>query len=168
MEKNLENREALDKLKEIAEGIRICMYCTMQYGSDMGSRPMSTANVYEDGTIWFFTADDTGAAQESEGSSTVCLNYSSPAKNTYMCVTGNAEVVYDKAKMAELWNDFLTTWFPDGLQTPGIALLKVTPSSAHYWDSDVTRLRILFSYLKAKVTGKPGSDSEGTEGQLIV
>jgi general stress protein 26 len=168
MEKNLQNSEAQAKLKEIAEDIRICMYCTMQHDSDVASRPMSTAQVAEDGAIWFFSSDNTGAAQQSQGGTEVCLNYASPAKNTYMCVMGTSEVVHDKTKMKELWSDILSTWFPDGLETPGIALLKVTPSSAHYWDSDITRLKILFSYLKAKVTGEPANGSEGTEGSLDV
>lgn len=168
MEKNLQNKEALEKLKEIAEDIRVCMYCTMQHGDDVASRPMSTAQVDEDGTIWFFSSDNTGAVQQSQQGNEVCLNYSSPAKNLYMCVMGNAAAVHDKAKMKELWNDILTTWFPEGLETPGIALLKVTPTAAHYWDSDVARLRILFSYLKAKITGEPANGSEGTEGQLHI
>lgn len=168
MEKNLQSTEAQAKLKEIAEDIRICMYCTMQHDSDMASRPMSTAQVAADGTIWFFSSEHTGAVQQSQGGTEVCLNYAHPVKNTYMCVMGTSEVVHDKAKMKELWNDLLSTWFPQGLETPGIALLKVTPSSAHYWDADITRLKILFSYLKAKVTGESANGSEGTEGKLSV
>ena len=168
MEKNLQSAEALKKLKEIAESIGVCMYCTMQHGSDMASRPMGTAKVDEDGTIWFFSSDDTGVTQQSQGGTEVCLNDASTAKNTYMCVMGNSEVVHDKAKMQELWSDIMVTWFPEKLDTPGIALLKVTPSSAHYWESDVARIKILFSYLKAKITGEAADGTEGTEGQLSV
>ncbi len=57
MEKNLESADALKKLKELADSINICMYCTMEKGSDMASRPMGTAKVDEDGTIWFFSSD---------------------------------------------------------------------------------------------------------------
>jgi general stress protein 26 len=168
MEKNLQDADALKKLKELAESINICMYCTMEHGSDMASRPMSTAQVEEDGTIWFFSSDETSATQESKGGTEVCLNYASPAKNSYMCVMGNAEVVHDKAKMEELWNEFMKTWYPEGLSTPGISLLKVTPTSAHYWDNDVTRMKILFSYIRAKITGEPAKATEGNEGRLDV
>ena len=167
MEKNLQSAEAVKKLKELAEGIRVCMYCTMEHGRDHASRPMSTAAVDEDGTIWFYTSDDTTAAQQSHGNE-VCLNYSDPTKNTYMCIMGSSEVVHDKAKMKELWSDFLSTWFPDGLETPGIALLKVAPSAAHYWDIDMTRVKILFSYVRAKMTGKKAEGTEGTEGELKI
>jgi general stress protein 26 len=165
MEKNLQSAEALQKLKELAESVNICMYGTLE-GGKMTSRPMSTAGIDADGTIWFFSSDNTNATQESKGGSPVCLNYASPAKNTYMCVTGSAEVSHDKAKMEEMWNEIMKTWYPQGLETPRLALLKVTPDSAHYWDNDITRLRILFSYVKAKVTGEPTQANEGQEGRL--
>lgn len=166
MEKNLQNEEALKKLKEIAEDIRVCMYCTMEHGSDMASRPMSTLQVEEDGTIWFLSSENTSATQETHRGLEVCLNYASTAKNTYMCVMGTADAVYDKAKIKELWNDFISTWYPDGPDSPGLVLLKVRPASAHYWDNDITRIRILFSYIKAKLTGEAAKATEGDEGRL--
>lgn len=166
MEKNLNNEEALKKMKELIESVNVCMYCTMDSMSEMASRPMGTAGVDEDGTIWFFTDEDTTAGQEANKESHVCLNYASTAKNTYACIMGESELVKDKNKMEELWNDFLKTWFPDGLSTPGISLIKVTPNSGHYWDTDATRLRLLYSYLKAKVTGEAADGTEGTSGKL--
>lgn len=168
MEKNLSNDEALKKLKELVESINICMYCTMEQGSEMASRPMGTAQVEDDGTIWFFTTDSSGTAENAGDAHEVCLNYSSPAKNSYLCVMGNPELSFDKAKMKELWTPMLKTWFPDGLDTPDIALIKVTPTHAHYWDSDVTRARLLFSFLKATITGEPANGTEGDHGELKV
>ncbi len=166
MEKNLHNQEALGKLKELVESVHICMYCSMEHGSDMASRPMGTAKVDDDGSIWFFTTDHSGAAENAEHAEEVCLNYAHVTKNTYLCVMGNPELVFDKAKMKELWSPILKTWFPQGLDTPDIALVKVTPRSAHYWDSDASRLRLLFSFIKAQVSGKRPDGDEGEEGEL--
>ncbi len=168
MEKNLSNDEALKKLKELVESINICMYCTMEQGSKMASRPMSTAKIEDNGDIWFFTTDHSGPAENAEKAPEVCLNYSSPAKNTYVCVMGDPELSFDKAKMEELWSPILKTWFPDGLETPDIALVKVTPTNAHYWESDVSRMRLLFSFVKAAVTGEPANGTEGDHGELNV
>ena len=168
MEKNLESAEALTKLKDIIESINICMYCTMEAKSDMASRPMGTAKVEDDGAIWFFTMDESGAAASGAEGQEVCLNYASPAKNTYLCVMGNAQLVHDKAKMQELWSDMLKTWFPDGLESPNIALLKVSPRTAHYWDSDVSRVRLAYAYIKAKVTGEADNGAAGDHGKLAV
>ena len=59
-----------------------------------------------------------------------------------------------KPKMQELWSPILKTWFPQGLETPDIALPAVKPTSAHYWDSDISRLSLLYSFVVAQVTGK--------------
>ena len=40
LEKNLQDEAAIKKLKELAESIRVCMYCPMQQGGDMASRPL--------------------------------------------------------------------------------------------------------------------------------
>jgi general stress protein 26 len=166
MEKDLHSAEATAKMKELIESVNICMYCTLEQGTDMASRPMGTAKVDDDGTIWFFTTDHSGPAENATEASEVCLNYAHITKNTYICVTGNPELVFDKAKMKELWNPMLKTWFPDGLDTPDIALVKVTPRSAHYWDGDASRLQLLFSYIKARITGERGKG--GDQGELHV
>lgn len=166
MEKNLNNDAALEKMKSLVESVNVCMYCTKNEIGKMISRPMGTAKVDDDGTIWFFTDDDTTAAEDAKGTSDVCLNYSSTSSNTYASISGKARLVKDKSKMEELWNDFLKTWFPDGLGTPGISLIAVSPESGQYWESDATRLKLLYSYLKAKVTGEPADGSEGTTGKL--
>jgi len=168
MEKNLQNEEALKTLKELVESIGICMYCTMDSSSDMASRPMGTAKIDDDGSIWFFTTDNSSAAGIASKGKMVCLNYAHITKNSYLCVMGSPELVFDKAKMSELWTPILKTWFPDGLNTPDIALVKVTPHSAHYWDSDMSRLRLLFSFIKAQLTGQAGNGLEGDEGDLIL
>ena len=168
MEKDLHSSVALAKLKELVESVNICMYCSMEHGSDIASRPMGTAKIEDDGTIWFFTTDHSGAAENAEGASEVCLNYAHIPKNTYLCVMGNPELIFDKAKMKELWSPILNIWFPQGLDTPDIALVKVTPRSAHYWDGDMSRLRLLFSFIKAQVTGKRPEGDEGDEGELHV
>ena len=163
MKENLQDREALDKLKELAESLDICMFTTLHNGR-MYARPMSTQQIEDDGTMWFFTYEDSQGAQDANYDH-VCLSYASSPKNTYLTVQGRAEVSYDKGKMKELWKDILTAWFPQGLDTPGIALIRVTPEEAHYWDSDASRMRILAQYAVAKVTGKYES-MEGREGEL--
>lgn len=163
MTENLQGAEALKKLKELTESINICMLTT-EVAGELTARPMSTQTVDEDGSIWFFTSDTSIGAQSADGDK-VLLAYSSPAKNSYVSVNGMATLVHDKAKMKELWKDILTAWFPKGLDTPDIALLKVRPTAAHYWDADASRMRILAQYAYAKVTGDYKS-MEGKEGEL--
>lgn len=66
--------------------------------------------------------------------------------------------------MKELWTPMLKAWFPDGLETPGIALLKVAAQQAHYWDTDASKLVVLFAMAKAAITGK--TTDTGKHGEL--
>ena len=37
--------------------------------------------------------------------------------------------------MKELWNHLYQAWFPQGLEEPDLALLKVDVERAEYWDA---------------------------------
>ncbi len=166
MEHNLQGAEALQKIKELAQSIDFCMLTTRDADGLMSARPMSTQEVDEAGTVWFFTSDDQFGALSAHGDD-VLLSYSSPAKHSYLTINGKALLVKDKAKMQELWKDILKAWFPQGLETPGIALLKITPDNAHYWDADASRVMQLVQYAYAKATGNY-KEMTGKSGELTV
>lgn len=166
MEKNLSNEAALKKMKSAVESITICMMAAVD--GDGASRPMSVAECDDNGDLWFFTKEDTDAGQEAGARKKVALHFSSPAKLNFLCVLGQSELVHDKAKMEKLFNPMMKTWFPDGLETPGIALIKVNPDSAHYWESNASRIELLYSWAKAQITGEPADGSEGRSGSLDV
>jgi len=45
-------------------------------------------------------------------------------------------VIRDRATMREHWVPDLERWWPDGVETPGVALLKVKAERIHYWDGE--------------------------------
>lgn len=160
---NKSGADALNQLKDLAMSVDICMFTTLHNGR-MYARPMSTQEVEEDGTMWFFSYEESQGAQDANYDH-VSLSYADKVKSTYLTVQGRAEISHDKVKMKELWKDILKAWFPQGLDTPGLILIRVTPEEAHYWDSDASRMRILAQYAYAKVTGNYKS-MEGKEGEL--
>ncbi|RYD52049.1 MAG: hypothetical protein EOP52_07675 [Sphingobacteriales bacterium] len=166
MEDNKQGAEALKKIKELAESIDFCMLTTLDSDHKMSARPMSVQEIDDNGTIWFFTSDDQFGAQSADGDD-LLLSFASPAKHSYLTINGKGLLVKDGAKMKELWKETLKAWFPQGLETPGIALLKVTPDNAHYWDSDATRIMMMVQYAYAKVTGNY-SELVGKSGELSV
>ena len=40
----------------------------------------------------------------------------------------------DRQKIAELWNEALEPWFPDGLNDPELQLIRVDLQHADFWD----------------------------------
>ena len=83
-----------------------------------------------------------------------------------MSVAGTAEVVHDRAKMEELYSPSLDIWFEDGLDTPGIALLAVTPVVAEFWEPAKGKVAMAAGALKALVTRDTPDDDIMNHGRV--
>lgn len=153
------NQENLKKLKELVDEVKIAMLCTSQK-DHLRSRPMSTAQFDDEGNIWFFTNEHSGKADELTENHQICLSYSFPSRNSYISISGDARIVSDWSKMKELYNPAIKAWFPKGLDDPDLALLKVTPHQAEYWDSSSSKMVILYQMAKAILTGQKYQDGE--------
>jgi general stress protein 26 len=131
------------KLSDIAEKMRdidFAMLSTRTEGGAVAARPMSNNRDVEfDGDSYFFTCDDTRTVQDIRRDSNVGLGYQSKSgmlgmKPFFITVEGRAELIQDKARFAEHWTKDLDAWFKDGIDTPGLTLIKVVAQRLHYWD----------------------------------
>ncbi len=84
----------------------------------------------------------------------------------YASLTGRAEVVRDRAKIEELWKPQLRAWFPKGVETPDIALLKVTVERAEYWDSSQSIVAHAVSIVTSLFTGEQAELGENEKLEL--
>lgn len=160
------NRDkAIEKIKELTEGIDFCMLTTDD-GGVLRSRPMSTQQTDFDGDLWFFTSEDTHKVEEIEKDNRVAVAYSNPGKNTFVSISGKASISKDKAKMEELWSPVLKAWFPEGLDDPKLCLLKVESEQAEYWEGSSSTLVQLFGMVKAIATGQEADYGENKKLQL--
>lgn len=148
------HEEAVAKLAKMIKGIQIAMLTTIDSKGRLQSRPMATQQVEFDGDLWFFTGWDTHKTSEISDNNQVNVSYSSPDDNRYVSVSGNAALVSDKAKMAELWNPLLKAWFPEGIEDPNMVLLKVEVHKAEYWDSPSSKVVQIVGFVKALATGE--------------
>lgn len=166
MEQHLENQEGVEKLTELVNDIRVCMFATVQEDYSLYSRPMQTIEVDSEGAIWFFTNEFSGKVQNVSRDNTVYLMYSHPGNNSYIHIKGKCEVVTDKEKMKELWSPVVKAWFPNGLEDTALALLKVAPGEASYWDSSSSKFVVFYKMIKAIVKGE--TPDEGDFGKIKV
>jgi general stress protein 26 len=155
----------IEKLRDMLEGIDFCMMTTID-GGQLRSRPMSTQAAEFDNEVWFFTRDNSHKIEEIEKDNRVCLGYSNPDDNTYVSVSGRAEMTKDRAKMEELWSPILKAWFPDGLEDPNICLMKVDVEQAEYWEASSGKLVQLFGFIKALATGQEADYGENRKMTL--
>lgn len=147
-------KEGIEKVKALAEDIRIAMLTTVSENGKLRSRPMALNNIEEDGTMWFFTGKDSEKVEEIEEHAKVNVNFADNSDYDYLSVAGKAELVLDKAIIKEKFNRMTKAWFPEGTESDNISLLRVTPDSAEYWDGGDNKMVQLFHLGKALLTGK--------------
>jgi general stress protein 26 len=67
----------------------------------------------------------------------VALGFSSEAglfsNGIYVAVEGTAELIRDKATIMQHWTSDVDKWFDNGVDTPGIVLIKVKAKRITYW-----------------------------------
>ena len=164
---NFYNKEAIDKLKSLVNEISICLFCT-NLKTDDGStcRPMAAQHVCDHGNIWFFSEKTSEKNKDILQNKKVQLFFCHPAKSSYLVVNGEAEIIFDREKIEELWSPVVKIWFPKGKDDPGISIIKVIPTTAYYWDTEGNQMMNFLKMLTSVATGTNLISSK--EGNLVV
>jgi general stress protein 26 len=159
-EKKLQDQEAIQKFRDLAEVVNVCMFTTVDNELNIMSRPMWTAEIDDDGNAWFFTNEFSEKIQEVSKDNLVNLIYSHPGKNIYLNVKGTCSVIIDSKKMEELWKPSMKAWFPDGLEDSKICLVKVVTENAYYWNTSASKMSLFFQTIKAFAKGEKYKEEE--------
>ena len=161
------HQEAVAKIGELIKDIDFGMLTTVDAEGRLHSRPMSTnKKVKFDGDVWFFTYASTPKVYEIEKKPSVNVAFADPKGQTYVSLSGRAELVRDPAKLKELWTPELKAWFPKGLEEPDIALLKINAEHGEYWDAPASIVAHAISLVKAVTTGSPAHPGENEKVDL--
>ena len=161
---DLSRNEAVEKIRHIAEG-EIAMVHTFEGNHRVGIvRPMATAAVDPDGTLWFLSRAESSKNEQLHGERVMQVTYSVKARSEYLVLDGQADILRDRAKLDELWSSIDKTWFSAGKDDPAITLIRFTPKIGHYWDTQHGKMVQLAGMLVGAVSGKPTDDS--IEGDL--
>ncbi len=128
-----------DLSKRMAE-IDFAMLSTRAKGGQIAARPMSNnGDVEYKGDSFFFSHGNTHTIDDIGRDPQVGLTFTG-AKGLlgkppiFISVEGKAELIRDKAQFEAHWTKELDYWFEQGIDTPGIVLIKVHASRIHYWD----------------------------------
>lgn len=164
--KDLAQVEGVEKLKELAEDINICMFCTSTGKLPFKTRPMATQKVDDEGNFWFLSAEESDKNDELQNDSQVQLIYAKPGDSEFLSVIGTAQISKDKAKIEELWTPIAKAWFTDGKEDPRITVIRVRPTEAYYWDTLHGKVVSLLGIAASALTGK--TMDNGVEGVIRV
>ena len=139
-------------LADIAEKMRDIDFCVLSTRTTSGAiaaRPMSNNRQVDfDGDAYFFTCDDARTVADIDKDPQVGLAYQAKSgmlglRPFFATVEGRAELIRDKARFAEHWTKDLDRWFEQGVDTPGLTLIRVRAERLHYWDGyDEGELRV--------------------------
>lgn len=149
-----EHQQAVEKLRELIKGIDVAMLVTETADGSLRSRPMVTQQSDFDGELWFFTDLDSAKVFEIESERHVNVSYADPSSDRYVSVSGLASLFNDRAKIRELWNPIAKAWFPEGPDGPNLALIRVHPTAAEFWDTPSGTLINIAGFVKSVTTGK--------------
>ena len=148
-------QEKRETVKELVKDAKICMFTTMTADGKHVSRPMAVQDVEFDGDLWFFTYGDSDLVAQIGVHPQVNVAFSDGKQKAWISLSGEAMRTDNPVKAKELWSAPLKAWFPEGLETPGLTLVKVHAESAEYWDAaHSSTVLTLIGYAKAAVTGK--------------
>lgn len=146
----MQDTESISKVTDIINGSRIGMLTTLNEDGALVSRPLAVQDVKDDGDMWFFISADSSQAAHVRANPAVNVSF---GKNTeWVSVAGTAEVVTDRQKIRDMWNQTVEAWFPDGPDTPEVVLLHVGSDSAEYWTSPGGTAATVLQWIKSKVT----------------
>lgn len=132
----------LAELAEIMKDIDFAMLSTHTQNGAIASRPMSNNRQVEyDGDNWFFACEDTRLIDDIRANPDVGLGFQGKAgllgmRPLFVSIEGKAELIKDKVQFEAHWTRDLELWFKEGVDTPGLTLIKVHGIRAHYWDGE--------------------------------
>lgn len=165
--KDLSNEEAVKKIKEMAEDIGTCMFCTELSVRPFPTRPMALREVDDQGNLWFISSKKSNKNFEIGHDDEVQLIFAKNADAHFLSVFGKAIIYKDKELIEKLWTPIAKAWFEEGKDDPDVTIIKVEPKDAYYWDTKYGKMISMIKWAAGAITGNMDNDA-GVEGRLNV
>ncbi len=162
---DLNAEEAVQKIKDLVKKAQTCFFCTLvSSGGPAHARPMAVQQVDDAGNLWFLSADDSHKNKELAEDHEVTLYFQGSPHSDFLQLNGTATLSRDKAKIKELWEPIIKTWFTGGVDDPRITVIKVAPNDGYYWDTKHGNAVAGLKMMVGAVLGKTLDDS--IEGRI--
>ncbi|RZL09600.1 MAG: general stress protein [Rubrivivax sp.] len=162
---DLAGQAAIDRLKDVVKKTQNCFFHTRAgQGPSAGTRPMNVRKVDDAGHLWFLSAIDSHKNAELSTESSVDLFFQGSEHSDFLHLVGRATISRDPARIDDLWEPILKTWFTEGKDDPRITVIEVTPVDGYYWDNKHGNVVAGAKMLLGAAIGKTLDDS--IEGRL--
>lgn len=149
---------------KLIDDIPIAMLTTIEDDHTLISRPMAVLEMDAHGALWFFTDVHSPKVEHLRAAN---LSFTDTDHGTYVSLSGRGEIETDRAHIQRLWSAPAKPWFPDGPDSPDLALLKFVPSAAAYWEAPHSKMVRAFGAIASVIAGKPvGMGEQGVHTGL--
>lgn len=145
-------------IADLVSKAKVAMHTTTTAEGKRVNRPMAVQEVEFDGDLWFFAYEDSSKVAQIRLAPEVNVSFSDSRNSSWTSIAGRAEVVHDRQKAEQLYSPTLKAGFTDGVQTPGITLVKVHADSAEYWEGPTSAVGWVIGTARAIVTRNPAKD----------
>ncbi len=159
---NAENR---DELYDLIDDVGTAMLVTDRNGQ-LRSRPMKGKLYRDSGEIWFLTERGSGKTNEIISDKSTNLTYACPEKETYISVSGKAQIAKDAEKIDDLWGPWAKAWLQCDQDDPKVAAIRFTPHVAEFWSSPESAIVQTWELAKANLTGDEPDIGNNSKVQL--
>ncbi|QJU52661.1 pyridoxamine 5'-phosphate oxidase family protein [Herbiconiux sp. KACC 21604] len=145
----------IETLADLLDDFPLTMAVTLDDDGHPLSQPLAMQQQHHrfDGDLWFLISAESSTAKRLEKHQVVNLAFSS--NDSWVSVTGHAELTTERSYIDEMWDQSAEAWFPGGSTDPSIRALIVHTDSAEYWDTPGSTIATVLSLVKSKVTGTP-------------
>jgi general stress protein 26 len=132
----------LHDLSKRMRDIDFVMLHTKTDGGQIAGRPMSNnRDVEYDGDTHFFLDQDSRTFSDVKKDARVSMSLQGKsgflgAPPIFISIEGDAEIIIDKSMFEKHWVPDLERWWQDGIDTPGLAMIKVHATRIHYWEGE--------------------------------
>lgn len=165
---NLFNAEAIEKLKELSEKAKTCMFITnLKSTSPQNSRPMGLQECDKEGNLWFISSKESRKNLQIELDNNVQLYFMNNSDHEYLSITGEAFIYDDKATIEAKWSPIANAWF-DGKEDPDVSIIRVSPGEVYYWDTKFGKFISMINFAANIIAGKNTDNSDGVEGKIKI
>jgi general stress protein 26 len=132
------------KILAIVKTNSVCLFATGLSSFPLQTRPMNTQYADRNGSLWFFSNKDSTKNETIRTDARVQLFYVDPAKEQYVSIYGQAQILFDREKIEEFWSAVALHWFT-GKDDPQISLIKVSPENILNWDVTAHKMALTLS-----------------------
>ena len=162
---DLQAGEAIAKMKELIDKASSCFFCTsITTGQATATRPMSVQEFDDQGHCWFLSASDSHKNAAIAKDPNVQLFFQGSKHSDFLTLYGKTRVTTDKAKIKQLWQPILKTWFTEGENDPRITVIEFIPTEGYYWDTKHGQIVAFAKQLAGALMGQTMDDS--IEGKI--